>query len=183
VDAQFGTRRLGGPSVPAPTVLGHWSVPHQWINIVRGSHRVTGGGHRALHDLLGRVAGIPVGMPWSTLIGIALLGQLVGLTVLPSTAPGLSTGAYWLAGGLAALRLGGSLLTQELAHAVVARRAGRAYGGSRWVPERGCLHHRPADETEAGTAWQTESPARSTSKAADAITHPFTLTTTLTRVR
>jgi Zn-dependent protease/CBS domain-containing protein len=73
---------------------------------------------------LGRIAGIPVGMHWSALIGIALLGQLVGLTVLPSTAPGLSTGAYWLAGGLAALGLGGSLLTHELAHAIVARRAG-----------------------------------------------------------
>src|SRR6185312_3977604 len=73
---------------------------------------------------LGRIAGIPVGMHWSALIGIALLGQLVGLTVLPSMAPGLSAGAYWLAGGLAALGLGGSLLTHELAHAVVARRAG-----------------------------------------------------------
>jgi Zn-dependent protease/CBS domain-containing protein len=73
---------------------------------------------------LGRIAGIPVGMHWSALIGIALLGQLVGLTVLPATAPGLSTGAYWLAGGLAALGLGGSLLTHELAHAIVARRAG-----------------------------------------------------------
>jgi Zn-dependent protease/CBS domain-containing protein len=73
---------------------------------------------------LGRVAGIPVGMHWSALIGVALLGQLVGLTVLPSTAPDLSAGAYWLGGGLAALGLGGSLLTHELAHAVVARRAG-----------------------------------------------------------
>jgi Zn-dependent protease len=73
---------------------------------------------------LGRIAGIPVGMHWSALIGIALLGQLVGLTVLPSMAPGLSAGAYWLAGGLAALGLGGSLLAHELAHAVVARRAG-----------------------------------------------------------
>ncbi|HXT45653.1 MAG TPA: hypothetical protein VN748_16305 [Pseudonocardiaceae bacterium] len=73
---------------------------------------------------LGRVAGIPVGMHWSARVGIALLGQLVGLTVLPSTAPGLGAGAYWLAGGLAALGLGGSLLTHELAHAVVAHRAG-----------------------------------------------------------
>lgn len=73
---------------------------------------------------LGRVAGIPVGMHWSALIGIVLLGQLIGLTVLPSMVPGLSAGAYWLASGLAALGLGGSLLTHELAHAVVARRAG-----------------------------------------------------------
>jgi hypothetical protein len=42
---------------------------------------------------LGRTAGIPVGMHWSALIGIALLGQLVGLTVLPSMAPGLGAGA------------------------------------------------------------------------------------------
>jgi Zn-dependent protease len=73
---------------------------------------------------LGRIAGIPVGMHWSALIGMVLLGQLVALTMLPSTAPGLSAAAYWLAGGLAALGLGGSLLTHELAHAIVARRAG-----------------------------------------------------------
>lgn len=73
---------------------------------------------------LGRIAGIPVGMHWSALIGMVLLGQLVALTVLPSTAPGLGAGAYWLAGGLAALGLGGSLLAHELAHAIVARRAG-----------------------------------------------------------
>lgn len=73
---------------------------------------------------LGRIAGVPVGMHWSALIGIALLGQLVGLTVLPSAAPGLGAAAYWLAGGLAALGLGGSLLTHELAHAFVALRAG-----------------------------------------------------------
>jgi len=73
---------------------------------------------------LGRVAGIPVGMHWSALIGMVVLGQLVALMVLPSTAPGLGAGAYWLAGGLAALGLGGSLLTHELAHAIVARRAG-----------------------------------------------------------
>ncbi|HJT02257.1 MAG TPA: site-2 protease family protein [Pseudonocardiaceae bacterium] len=73
---------------------------------------------------LGRVARIPVGMHWSALIGMVLLGQLVALTMLPSTAPGLSAAAYWLAGGLAALGLGGSLLTHELAHAIVARRAG-----------------------------------------------------------
>ena len=73
---------------------------------------------------LGRIAGIPVGMHWSALIGIALLGQLVGLTVLPSIVPGLGAGAYWLAGGLAALGLGGSLLAHELAHAIVARRTG-----------------------------------------------------------
>ena len=73
---------------------------------------------------LGRIAGIPVGMHWSALIGMALLGQLVGLTVLPSIVPGLGAGAYWLAGGLAALGLGGSLLAHELAHAVVARRTG-----------------------------------------------------------
>lgn len=73
---------------------------------------------------LGRVAGIPVGMHWSALIGMVLLGQLVALTVLPSTAPGLGAVAYWLAGGLAALGLGASLLVHELAHAIVARRAG-----------------------------------------------------------
>jgi Zn-dependent protease len=63
-------------------------------------------------------------MHWSALIGVVLLGQLVGLTVLPSMVPGLGAGAYWVAGGLAALGLGASLLTHELAHAAVARRGG-----------------------------------------------------------
>ncbi|MGH4012048.1 MAG: site-2 protease family protein [Pseudonocardiaceae bacterium] len=73
---------------------------------------------------LGRIAGIPIGMHWSALIGVVLLGQLVALMVLPSMVPGLGAGAYWLTGGFAALGLVGSLLAHELAHAIVARRAG-----------------------------------------------------------
>ncbi len=40
----------------------------------------------------GRIAGIRIGVHWSALIGVLLLGQLVALTVLPSFAPGLATG-------------------------------------------------------------------------------------------
>jgi Zn-dependent protease len=73
---------------------------------------------------LGRVAGVPVGAHWSALIGVLLLGQLLALSVLPMQAPGRPAWAYWLAGGLAAVGLVASLLAHELAHAIVARRAG-----------------------------------------------------------
>lgn len=72
----------------------------------------------------GRIAGIPVGAHWSALVGVVLLGQLLALTVLPALAPGRTAAVYWLAGVVGALVLVLSLLVHELAHAVMARRAG-----------------------------------------------------------
>lgn len=70
----------------------------------------------------GRWAGIPIGLHWSALITVALVAELVALSVLPRLAPGLSPMAYWSAGGAAAVLLMVSLLAHELAHAATALR-------------------------------------------------------------
>lgn len=72
----------------------------------------------------GRIGGVPVGAHWSALVGVVLLGELLALNVLPALAPGHTAATYLLAGGSAAMVFALSLLAHELAHAVVARRAG-----------------------------------------------------------
>ena len=37
---------------------------------------------------LGRVAGIPVGMHWSVLVIVVMIGWLLGVQILPGTTPG-----------------------------------------------------------------------------------------------
>jgi hypothetical protein len=44
---------------------------------------------------LGRVAGIRVGMHWSVLVLVILIGWLLGAQVLPAMTPGQPTVAYW----------------------------------------------------------------------------------------
>jgi Zn-dependent protease len=73
---------------------------------------------------LGRFGGVPIAAHWSALLGIALLGQLLALSVLPALAPGRPAVEYWIAGVVGALALVGSLLAHELAHATVAARRG-----------------------------------------------------------
>jgi len=73
---------------------------------------------------LGRVAGFPVGMNWSVLIIAWLLTWSLATGGLPHGAPGHAPGTYWAAGAVAAVAFLASLLAHELAHAVVARRAG-----------------------------------------------------------
>ena len=72
----------------------------------------------------GRIGGVPVGAHWSALVGVIVIGTLLASTVLPELAPGATTLAYGLAGGVGAVALVVSLLAHELAHAVVARRSG-----------------------------------------------------------
>ncbi|ORW85921.1 zinc metalloprotease [Mycobacterium sp. IEC1808] len=74
---------------------------------------------------LGRVAGFPVNVNWSVLVILWLFTWSLAST-LPGTAKGYSAPVYWLAGACGALVLLASLLAHELAHAVVARRAGVA---------------------------------------------------------
>ena len=74
---------------------------------------------------LGRIAGFPVNVHWSVLVILWLFTWSLAST-LPSAVKGYSPVAYWLAGGCGALVLLASLLAHELAHAVVARRAGVA---------------------------------------------------------
>ena len=72
---------------------------------------------------LGRIAGFPVNVNWSVLVILWLFTWSLAST-LPTTAAGYSTGAYWVAGACGATVLLASLLAHELAHAIVARRAG-----------------------------------------------------------
>lgn len=72
---------------------------------------------------LGRIAGFPVSANWSVLVILWLFTWSLAST-LPSAVPGYSTVTYWFAGACGAVVLLASLLTHELAHAIVARRAG-----------------------------------------------------------
>ncbi len=73
---------------------------------------------------LGRIAGFPLGMNWSVLVILWLLTWSLAETVLPDAASGHPTGSYWTAGLAGAVLFFGSLLAHELAHAIIARRAG-----------------------------------------------------------
>ncbi|CAM5377356.1 site-2 protease family protein [Streptomyces hirsutus] len=74
--------------------------------------------------VLGRIAGVRVGVHWSVLFifGIIVFGLSQGR--LPETHPGRAWALYWAAGLCTALVFFASLLAHELAHAVVARRNG-----------------------------------------------------------
>lgn len=73
--------------------------------------------------VLGRVRGLTLSVHWSVLVIVWLFAWSLAGT-LPQTTPGYSRAAYWLAGLCGALLLAMALLAHELAHAVVARRAG-----------------------------------------------------------
>ncbi|OBH27556.1 zinc metalloprotease [Mycobacterium sp. E342] len=76
---------------------------------------------------LGRIAGFPVNVHWSVLVILWLFTWSLAST-LPGSVKGYSPVAYWVAGACGALVLLASLVAHELAHAVVARRAGVAVG-------------------------------------------------------
>ncbi|MBQ0927102.1 site-2 protease family protein [Saccharopolyspora endophytica] len=71
---------------------------------------------------LGRIAGVRVGLHWSVAGIVALVAVGLASVQLPAAFPGHSPVGYTLAGLAAATLLLGSLLTHELAHALVARR-------------------------------------------------------------
>ncbi|MGO9381392.1 MAG: site-2 protease family protein [Mycobacterium sp.] len=76
---------------------------------------------------LGRIAGFPVSVHWSVLVILWLFTWSLAST-LPGAVKGYSPLSYWVAGACGALVLLASLLAHELAHAVVARRAGVPVG-------------------------------------------------------
>ena len=73
---------------------------------------------------LGRIAGVPVGVHWSVLVIVALIGGILGASVLPAMVPHQPAVAYWAVAVPGALLFVAALLAHELAHAVVARRKG-----------------------------------------------------------
>ncbi|HXY66106.1 MAG TPA: site-2 protease family protein [Mycobacterium sp.] len=82
---------------------------------------------------LGRIAGFPVNANWSVLVILWLFTWSLAST-LPTTAAGYSAGSYWIAGVCGATLLLASLLAHELAHAIVARRAGiEVLGVTLWM--------------------------------------------------
>lgn len=75
---------------------------------------------------LGRIAGIRVAASWTLLIVVALLVLGLAGGVFPREYPGLAGGWYLAAAAVGAALFLVSLLAHELAHALVARRAGVA---------------------------------------------------------
>jgi Zn-dependent protease/CBS domain-containing protein len=73
---------------------------------------------------LGRIAGIRVAASWTLLIVVALLVLGLAGGVFPREYPGLAAGWYLVAALVGAALFLVSLLAHELAHALVARRAG-----------------------------------------------------------
>ncbi|MEV0895388.1 site-2 protease family protein [Actinoplanes sp. NPDC049802] len=71
---------------------------------------------------LGTVRGIPVGVHWSVLLILFLLVDALAVGLLPASAGGQATAAYWVTAAWAALLFLAALLAHELAHAVTAQR-------------------------------------------------------------
>lgn len=71
-----------------------------------------------------RIAGFAVQASPSVLVLFAFITFTAANGLLPASAPGASTSAYWAGGIVASVFLFASLLVHELAHAIVARRHG-----------------------------------------------------------
>lgn len=74
--------------------------------------------------VLGRIAGVRVGVHWSVLFIFGIIAFGLSQGRLPETYPGRAWAVYWAAGLCTAVIFFASLLAHELAHAVVARRNG-----------------------------------------------------------
>ncbi|MEF9904551.1 site-2 protease family protein [Streptomyces sp. P9-A2] len=74
--------------------------------------------------VLGRIAGVRIGVHWSVLLIFGIIAFGLSQGRLPETHPGRAWALYWAAGLCTALVFFASLLAHELAHAVVARRNG-----------------------------------------------------------
>src|SRR5229473_6070912 len=104
---------------------------------------------------LGRIAGIHVGLNWSLLVIAALIAWSLAVGLLPSAAPGQTSGAYWTAGIVSAFVYLASLLAHELAHSIVAVRRGvKVEGITLWL--FGGVSRFSSESSSAGAlAWIT----------------------------
>ena len=83
---------------------------------------------------LGRIAGIHVRFDWRLVVVATLIAWSLATSLLPSAAPGQSSGVYWAAGVISAFVFLASLLAHELAHSVVAKRRGvKVEGITLWL--------------------------------------------------
>ncbi len=71
-----------------------------------------------------RIAGFPIRANFTVWLLFGLIAYTTAVGLLPASAPGQTSAAYWTGGFVAAALLLASLLAHELAHAVVARRYG-----------------------------------------------------------
>jgi Zn-dependent protease len=74
--------------------------------------------------VLGRIAGVRVGVHWSVLLIFGLIAFGLAQGRLAAVYPNYPVAVYWVAGFFAAVVFFASLLAHELAHSVVARRNG-----------------------------------------------------------
>jgi Zn-dependent protease len=83
---------------------------------------------------VGRIAGVEVGFHWSLAIVFAIIVWTLGTQVLPAVVPDQPQAAYWLVSALATFLFYLSLLSHEMGHALVARRAGVSVDGiTLWI--------------------------------------------------
>jgi Zn-dependent protease/CBS domain-containing protein len=73
---------------------------------------------------IGRVAGVEIGFNWSLVIVVWLITWSLASGIFPEDFPGHTDVAYWLTALAASVVFFASLLTHELAHALVAKRQG-----------------------------------------------------------
>lgn len=73
---------------------------------------------------IGRIAGVPVGLSWTLLVVAALFTFGLAESRFPASQPAYTAAEHWVAAAITVVLFFGSILGHELAHAVVARRAG-----------------------------------------------------------
>lgn len=73
---------------------------------------------------VGRIAGVPVGLSWTLLVVAALFAFGLAEARFPTSQPAYTALEHWFAASITVVLFFGSILAHELAHAVVARRAG-----------------------------------------------------------
>lgn len=73
---------------------------------------------------LGRFAHIPIRAHWSVLVLVGLFVVVLSTQTLPAVLPGARAAEYWLGGTITAVTFFVTLVSHELAHAVLARRYG-----------------------------------------------------------
>jgi Zn-dependent protease len=78
---------------------------------------------------LGTVGGVPLYAHWSALVIPALIAYALGADMLPAAVKHESATAYWVTAVLVALAFVASLAAHEIAHSVLARRAGLSVRG------------------------------------------------------